>query len=247
LVSDCPRREVSPLFSAPHPFHHRHSTPALWQARRAILPRVGAEHPAKTCWRFVPCVAVDGNHAPVEGDTSIATSRLGPDSLALSVLADSPVDVSSAPNTSTRTYLGVSDRSALARIIHGRGRERCWDEPKCLGQRNSRACLMLKGPDAIWRPGSPPAGCGSVESASELTVRLTCAGSQRSSSDSSLGRKPVLAGRRSARLCGARFAVQWRSQEVKPLMRLLSGTGLRDETIPPAPERRPSAGAWPGR
>jgi hypothetical protein len=46
---------------------------------------------------------------------------------------------------------------ALARIIHSRGRVRCWDESKRLGQEHLRACLMLKGRMQSARPGRPGA------------------------------------------------------------------------------------------
>src|SRR5262249_6216977 len=65
------------------------------------------------------------------------------------------------------------------------------------------------------------------ESANELTVRVTCEGTVRSSSASSRGRKRGAAGRCVARLRGARFDVRFRSQEENHMMFLLSGTGLR--------------------
>src|SRR5579859_2836947 len=53
------------------------------------------------------------------------------------------------------------------------------------------------------------------ESANEVTVRLTCDGSQRSSNGSSRGRNGEVARRCVALLRGARVDVQLRSQELK--------------------------------
>jgi hypothetical protein len=58
------------------------------------------------------CMA-QGKRSRVEGDKSIATPKPGRRCVALRVLAHPSVDVSSAPNTATRTQLGVSDRRTL--------------------------------------------------------------------------------------------------------------------------------------
>jgi hypothetical protein len=53
-------------------------------------------------------------------------SKRRPDTPTLVALAD----VTYAPISRTRTYLGVSDRRALARIMHSRGQGRCWEGSK---------------------------------------------------------------------------------------------------------------------
>src|SRR6516164_6310091 len=95
---------------------------------------------------------------------------------------------------------------------------------------------------AIWIAARSVPG---PESASELTVRLTCEGSQRSSSASSLGRQLGRL-RWKLRPRGAEpecFA----NQEENHMMLLLSRDGPQQNEEPAPSARRPSAGAWPMR
>src|SRR5262249_18968945 len=57
-----------------------------------------------------------GNRSRVEGTKRMGTAKRGPRRVAGGGLVDTSVDVSDAPNTATRTQLGVADRSAQGSI-----------------------------------------------------------------------------------------------------------------------------------
>src|SRR5262249_44216609 len=92
-----------------------------------------------------------------EGDKRVASSKLWPRSAAPQVPVDASVDVTSAPNTTTRTQLGVPDRSAQD-ALHKRTTFNAFYPSPDLAPNAARPCLVPLSDVRRWPnpPGRRP-------------------------------------------------------------------------------------------